>query len=365
MTWSMNKPTNDDGGNPKKRKKRDANRNRYWDEKVVSDAIIKYNATEDMEIRNELYERYIHAPMAKLCENVFNTFKFIYVDDSPIRIQQGCMGHLIANIEKFDPNKNSKVAPLKKTRAFSYFSICCKHYFIQINQAMYKHHKKFEGIHLVGGGVDAGGRDDDTDSHHVPEELKHTDEHYEERDRRVFMEKLIEYFDLWLPKIIVKAGEVKIGQAVVEILRNHERIDTFNKKSLFLGIREIAGCKTQQINRHLQTMLKHYVELKKEYDETGDIDVSYRREGFPYSNRNQAPPAPVVKDVPKIEVKPKQIHEKTIRSEWIRLCPRCHRRIYYGCKGALKEAKSRNTGCINRQECKRREVKWEKRKAKK
>ena len=64
--------------------------------------IIKYNKEDNQDIRNHLYETYIKNAFDKLVENVFNTFKFTYFDNSPIEIQKETVAHLVSNMNKFE-----------------------------------------------------------------------------------------------------------------------------------------------------------------------------------------------------------------------------------------------------------------------
>ena len=46
--------------------------------KDVQDAIIRYNLSEDFDIKNKIYQNEIHKAFDKLAENIINTFKFMY-----------------------------------------------------------------------------------------------------------------------------------------------------------------------------------------------------------------------------------------------------------------------------------------------
>ena len=46
--------------------------------KDVQDAIIRYNLSEDFDIKNKIYQNEIHKAFDKVAENIINTFKFMY-----------------------------------------------------------------------------------------------------------------------------------------------------------------------------------------------------------------------------------------------------------------------------------------------
>jgi hypothetical protein len=57
------------------------------------------------------------------------------------------------------------------------------------------------------------------------------------------------------------------------LFRNSDRIDAFNKKALYLYIREMAGCKTQQITKVINRMKQYHVNIQKSYTEHGYINT--------------------------------------------------------------------------------------------
>jgi len=72
-----------------------------------------------------------------------------------------------------------------------------------------------------------------------------------------------------------KDRDYNIASAVVEIFRRCDRIDMFNKKALYLYIREIADCQTQHITKVVNRMMFAYNNIKNEYLDTGKITGDY------------------------------------------------------------------------------------------
>ena len=48
--------------------------------KEVQNAIIEYNETEKVSLKNKIYQERIHKAFDKLSENIINTFKFSYFE---------------------------------------------------------------------------------------------------------------------------------------------------------------------------------------------------------------------------------------------------------------------------------------------
>lgn len=57
--------------------------------------------------------------------------------------------------------------------------------------------------------------------------------------------------------------------AVIELLRNCERIENFNKKTLYLYIRELSNCKTQQITKIINKMKNYQNVIYQNYQNKG------------------------------------------------------------------------------------------------
>ena len=103
LTTSDVTVTSDIVTGPKKRKKKIGEKMYFTTD--TEKAIIQYNKEQSMDIRNEIYDEQIKPCFDKLVENVFNTFKFTYFDNSPIEIQKETIAHLVANMHKFEEGK--------------------------------------------------------------------------------------------------------------------------------------------------------------------------------------------------------------------------------------------------------------------
>ena len=68
----------------------------------------------------------------------------------------------------------------------------------------------------------------------------------------------IEFWETNVRKIFMKQRDLDIANAVIELLRNSGRIEAFNKKALYLYIREISECKTQQITKIINKMKQYH-----------------------------------------------------------------------------------------------------------
>jgi hypothetical protein len=211
-------------------------------------AIIAYNKSEDPREKDKIYNDHIQQAFFKIAENVYNTFKFSYADVSPIEIQKQAISHMVANIDKYEPGKG---------KAFSYFSIVAKNWFILDNNTTYKRFKKHVEICEQTG-----------ESGEFVVEPEHEKQ---ESETREFIELMVEYWDKNVHKMFTKEKDLKIAHAVIEIFRNADRIDVYNKKALYLYIREIADCQTQKITKVINKMKATQKNIAEEYLNRGTI----------------------------------------------------------------------------------------------
>jgi len=203
----------------------------------VHDAIVEYNHSDDIVFRHKIYTEEIHPAFMKLAENIINTFKFSYFDYPFRDLQEEVVSNLVINIHKFDETRGSK--------AFSYFSIIAKNYLILNNNANYKKLKIHDNIDTL---YDTGVNDDKL-------ELKVTTE---------IFDKTIEYFSKNLDNLFPKQNDKNVAESILYLCQNKDAIDNFNKKALYIMIREMTDVKTSKITQISNVFRKIYPKIQQE-----------------------------------------------------------------------------------------------------
>lgn len=217
----------------------------------TENSIVKYNNTICDNMRNEIYNTQIKYPFEKLVENVFNTFKFPYLETGPMEAQREAVSHLVANINKFDPSMGFK--------AYSYFSIVAKNFLIALNTTNWKRFNQH---------VEIG---EDRDDHTI--QLQAEDKHYKETETAEFMTLMVRFWENNVNRIFTKSRDLNIANAIIELFRNSDRIDAYNKKALYLYIREISSCRTQQITKIINKMKQYQKQISQSYSRDGVVEV--------------------------------------------------------------------------------------------
>ena len=211
----------------------------------VQDAIIEYNSSSSDSERNVIYGTRIHAAFDKLAENIINTFKFTYFDYGFNDIKHEVVAFMVINMHKYDHTKGSK--------AFSYFSVVAKNYLILHNNNNYKKLKTHDGMDVL-------------------DRYKSSDK-FDESDFKTLTNEIVYYFDTNLNSIFKKERDLKIGYAIVDLMKQRDDIENFNKKALYILIREMTDVETAHITSVVNTLKKHYKKLVNKYHKTGTITI--------------------------------------------------------------------------------------------
>lgn len=225
------------------RKKKD----KYYFTQETEDSIVLYVKETNRIKKNKIYEEGIQYSFDKLAENVINTFKFQYFDIPFEDLKHEVVAFMLLNIEKYNPTKG---------KAFSYFSIVAKNYLILNNNNNYKKLKIHDELDVV----------DTVRDFSIEENEKDTDLYNKE-----LVVRMVPYLEGKLPFIFKHKRDITIADCVLQLFRKIDSIENFNKKALYLMLREMTGAKTQQITKVINTMKSYYVKARKEYQNTGDI----------------------------------------------------------------------------------------------
>ena len=73
-----------------------------------------------------------------------------------------------------------------------------------------------------------------------------------------FVRQMLDYWDNNITNIFRRQKDILVADAVLELFRRRENIENFNKKALYIMIREMTGSNTQHITRVINQMKKYY-----------------------------------------------------------------------------------------------------------
>ena len=89
-----------------------------------------------------------------------------------------------------------------------------------------------------------------------------------------FVNQMLEYWDNNITNIFRRQKDILVADSVLELFRKRRNIENFNKKALYIMIREMTGSNTQHITRVINQMKNYYVNMMTEFQEGGKIDTA-------------------------------------------------------------------------------------------
>jgi hypothetical protein len=217
-----------------------------------TDAAIKeYLSSSNQEERDNIFAQRIHYPFYKLAENLIHTFKFYYTEVDDLEdLKHEVICFLLEKLDYFKPERG--------TKAFSYFSIVGKNYLILYNNNNYK--KKKAKVDVLKADEDDG----------VLHQLGRDGRKQEIKD---FIDYFTEYIDKHMFTMFKKDKDRKVCDAINVLFKRRENLEIFNKKALYIYIREMTEVETPVITKVTKALKKVYKELYNEYAETGYVRV--------------------------------------------------------------------------------------------
>jgi len=211
----------------------------------VHDAIVAYNRSDDYTFRHKIYTDEIHPAFLKLAENIINTFKFSYFDYGFRDLQEEVVSNLVINMHKFDETRGSK--------AFSYFSIVAKNYLILNNNANYKKMKSHENVEILN-------------------DFGKVDTNIETSTSKEIFDKTLKFLDSRLEQLFPKEKDRNVASSILYLCHNKDSIDNFNKKALYIMIREMTNVPTSKITQVSNVFRRIYPRVRREILTKGHIE---------------------------------------------------------------------------------------------
>ena len=215
-------------------------------------AILRYRLETSQPIRNQIFNEEIYYAFYKLAENIIHTFRFYYTEvDNINELKHEVIAFLLEKLHLYDESKG---------KAYSYFGTIAKRYLIVYNNNNYKRLKGKAAVQEV---------DEDKtitnslilEQANFPEEV-------------TFFDTFVHYIDENLLDLFPKPQEARVGDAIVALCKRKEHIDIFNKKALFIYIKEITDAPTPTITKVIKTLKGIYKEMLNKYLEEGsEIDI--------------------------------------------------------------------------------------------
>jgi len=231
-------------------------KNKRYFTQITEIAINAYNSCDDQRMKNKIYNRFIHYPFDKLAENVIHTYKTYYFEVPYEDVKANVVAFLNEKIHKFNGDNG---------RAFSYFTVIARNYLFNENNANYARMKARDGIEVI------------DSSRNIINEV------YEKKQSEAlkdFMDYYVSYMDYNVFTLFDKDRDRKIADSLTELFRTRDNLYSYNKKALYILIRERTGVQTQYITKVVGRMKIIYKELYLDYMMGDVLPITHRVEEF-------------------------------------------------------------------------------------
>ena len=226
-----------------KERQNKSNANDYFT-KEHENAIVAYVNTQDKIQRTSLYIEYIEPAFNEMVDKIVFTYKFTTLPNID-SLRQECKIWLITILDKYDPNSGSK--------AFSYFSVITKNWF----------------IHKVKKTSEQTRREIDYDS--IVNACEHDNlivynGYIQQRENNEFWVAFWKEIKSW-ETLELKPNEKRVVEAIKIIMDKPDAIEIFNKKAIYFYIREITGLNTKQVVNNLNRIRIRYKIFKSSWND--------------------------------------------------------------------------------------------------
>jgi DNA-directed RNA polymerase specialized sigma subunit len=216
---------------------------KHYFTKDHENAIIQYVATDDQRLRTQLYIEYIGPAFNEMVDKIVYTYKFTNLPNIDA-LKDECKVWLTRILDKYDPNKGSK--------AFSYFSVITKNWFIH---KVKKNAKRARTEVLY----------DELPKEIESERVVTHNQYHNLREEKEFWMSLWVEIDNWDTGNL-KENEKKVLEAVKILLNSIDEDEMiYNKKAIYLYLRELTGLNTKQVVNNLNKLRIRYRIFKKNW----------------------------------------------------------------------------------------------------
>jgi hypothetical protein len=238
------------------RKRKPKEKKQYFTQDT-EDAIIEYLAETDPHLRNKIYNERIDYGFFKLTENIIHTFKFYYTEVETIaELQHEVTSFLLEKLHLYNQSKG---------KAFSYFGTIAKRYLILYNNKNYDKLKSKAEVEAID--------EDQTIVLNIVNNSKGADDVL--MGENYFIDNFIAYVDLHLFRIFPDQEDAKTADAIIQLFRHRESLDIFNKKGIYIYIREQTDQDTPQITKVIKSLKKVHHRLMQQYLDYGYVNLNY------------------------------------------------------------------------------------------
>lgn len=216
---------------------------RYFTEETDR-SIEKFLDSTDIAEKHRIFDGEIRPAFQKLIENQIFVYRFFSLDDVET-LKMECLTNLYETLPKYDRAKS--------TKGFSYFNQVAKNWFIHKYRERSKKNKLESDLY-----------------HDLDHEKMKNDPSLRDASRedeileKEFWVSLHQNMDVWRAKL-TKQSEKQVLEAVIFLLQNPDDVPSYNKKAIYIYLRELTGLNTKQVVVHLKKLKTYYLKFREQF----------------------------------------------------------------------------------------------------
>jgi hypothetical protein len=224
--------------------------NNYFNQSV-EDAVCIYLNSDNQRERETAF-RIIYPALCKIAEVWFNKLKVSYMDTDAIDMQMDCVAHIVEKMHMFNCGTG--------TKAFSYFTVMAKFYYMIHNNRNYTHIKRYIPMSYMSVEFDTPNTDVRDDK---------------AKEAKLLLEAFTMYLELNIEKILPKGKYRVVGEYLIDLLNNFETFGELNRRKMVNTMAAVDGMPTRHhITKIMNYLTSQYNLFKKQWM-SGDTSLNY------------------------------------------------------------------------------------------
>ena len=225
----------------KENKKSKKKKKNYYFTIDVQNKIVEYQNTDNQKVRDHLYENHIYPAFKELVQSLVSVYGFKSSNEDIAHLKSDCVTFLFETIHKWSPDKKSK--------AFSYFNVVAKNWLTIQSRRLLKNQRRSAYI-------------DDPHGLSFIEKSElfnreYVDPDILQREKSEKFSKLLEMID-YIEGHLKDEKDIKCCFAIKKVFNSIDDLEFFNKRAVFVYLREISGLNSTELSSSLSSIRKIY-----------------------------------------------------------------------------------------------------------
>jgi hypothetical protein len=201
--------------------------NNYFNQAVEDAVCIYLNSTNERE--KETAFKIIYPALCKIAEVWHNKLKVSYHDTDSIDMQMNCVAHIVEKMHMFNCGTG--------TKAFSYFTVMAKFFYMIENNKNYKYFQRYTPMSYMA----------------ITFDTPNTDARDERaNESKLLLEAFTMYLELNIEKILPKEKYRVVGNYLIELMKNFETFGELNRRKM---VNEMAAVKGMPARNHITKIM--------------------------------------------------------------------------------------------------------------